>query len=48
MGTVFDPKDAQTAQEAAELIAWLSTLPAGATAPYGALVEKCRVIPFGD
>ena len=48
MGGVFREADAQTPEEAASALLALATLPAGVTAPYGELVEKGRVIPFGD
>ena len=48
MGTVFRKEDAQTPEEAAKALLDLATLPSGATAPYGELVEKGRIIPFGD
>jgi carbonyl reductase 1 len=48
MGTVFKAEDAQTPEEAAGPLLWLATLPRGTTAPYGQLVERQRVIPFGD
>jgi NAD(P)-dependent dehydrogenase (short-subunit alcohol dehydrogenase family) len=48
MGTVFKVEEAQMPEEAAEPLRWLATLPAGTVAPYGELVERGRVIPFGD
>jgi carbonyl reductase 1 len=48
IGTVFREEDAQSPQDAAEPIVWLATLSAGATEPYGELVERRRVVPFGD
>jgi carbonyl reductase 1 len=48
MGTVFKPEDAQTPDKAAEPLLWLATLPAGTASPYGELVERRKVIPFGD
>lgn len=48
MGTVFRAEDAQTPEDAAQGLLDLATLPAGATAPFAELVEKGRVIPFGD
>jgi carbonyl reductase 1 len=45
MGTVFKPEDAQSPADAAEALAWLATLPAGTTAPYGELVKHRAVIP---
>jgi len=48
MGSAFKPEDAQTPEEAAHALLDLATLPIGATAPYAELVEKGRIIPFGD
>jgi hypothetical protein len=48
MGTVFRKEDAQSPEEAAEGLLQLVTLPPGAAAPYAELVEKGRIIPFGD
>ncbi len=48
MGTVFKPEEAQTPEEAAGPLAWLATLPAGTTQPYGELVQRRKIIPFGD
>ena len=48
MGSVFRPEDAQTPEVAAESLSWLATLPPGTSIPYGELVERRRVIPFGD
>jgi len=48
MGTVFKAEEAQTPEEAAAHLLLLATLPAGTVAPYGELVERMHVIPFGD
>lgn len=48
MGSVFRAEDAQTPEQAAEPLRWLATLPLGAAGPYGELVERQRVIAFGD
>jgi NAD(P)-dependent dehydrogenase (short-subunit alcohol dehydrogenase family) len=48
MGTVFKADEAQTPAKAAVPLLWLATLPTGTVAPYGELVERMRVIPFGD
>jgi NAD(P)-dependent dehydrogenase (short-subunit alcohol dehydrogenase family) len=48
MGTVFRRENAQTPEQAAAPLLWLVTLPPGATTPYGELVERRAVIPFGD
>ena len=48
MDTVFKGRAVQTPDEAAAHVAWLLTLPAGTTAPYGELVQQRRVLPFGD
>ena len=48
MGTVFRAEDAQTPEDAAKGLLDLATLPDGTTEPFAELVEKGRVIPFGD
>jgi len=48
MGTVFKESDAQTTEEAAAGLMKLLTVPAGADAPYGELVQHGRVLPYGD
>jgi NAD(P)-dependent dehydrogenase (short-subunit alcohol dehydrogenase family) len=48
MDTVFKGRAVQTPDEAAAHVAWLLTLPAGTTAPYGELVQQRRVLPYGD
>ena len=46
--TVFKGRAVQSPDEAAAHIAWLLTLPAGTTAPYGELVQQRHVLPYGD
>jgi len=48
MGSVFKAEEAQSPDAAAEHLADLALIPAGAATPYGELVEESRVIPFGD
>jgi len=48
MGTVFRAEDSQTPEDAAKGLLDLATLPDGTTEPFAELVEKGRVIPFGD
>lgn len=48
MDNVFKGRTAQTPEEAAAHMVWLLTLPAGASEPYGELVQQRRVLPYGD
>jgi NAD(P)-dependent dehydrogenase (short-subunit alcohol dehydrogenase family) len=48
MDTVFRGRTAQTPEEAARDLLWLITLPPGASAPRGELVQHRLVLPFGD
>ena len=48
MGTVFRAEDAQTPEVAAKGLLHLATLPDGTTEPFAELVEKGRIVPFGD
>ena len=47
-GTVFNKEDAQSPAMAAVDVFWLATLPAGGAQPYGELVQKRRVLTYGD
>jgi NAD(P)-dependent dehydrogenase (short-subunit alcohol dehydrogenase family) len=48
MDNVFKGRPVQTPEEAAVDLVWLVTLPPGTREPYGELVQKRRVLPFGD